>query len=49
MDAAALDGIGTNVIQNGSGNYLAPAVLDGLSAGFGTIIQNSLDDQEIRT
>jgi hypothetical protein len=49
MDSAALDAIGTNVIQNGSGNYLAPNVLDGLSSGFGTIIQNSLDGQEIRT
>ena len=49
MDAAALAGIGTNVIQNGAGNFLAPTVLDGLSSGFGTIIQNSFDGQEIRT
>jgi predicted nucleic acid-binding Zn-ribbon protein len=45
----ALQGFGTTVLQNGSGNFVAPNVLDGLSSGFGTIIQNSLDNQEIRT
>jgi hypothetical protein len=49
MGAATLDGIGLNVVQNGTGNFVAPGVLDGLSAGFGTIIQNSLDNQEIST
>jgi hypothetical protein len=49
IDAAGLEGLGTTVIQSGSGNFVAPDVLYGLSSGFGTIIQNSLDDQEIRT
>jgi hypothetical protein len=49
IGATALDGLGMNVIQNGTGNFVSPDVLDGLSAGFGTIIQNSLDNQEIRT
>jgi len=49
IGTAALDGIGTNVIQNGAGNFVASGVLDGLSSGFGSIIQNSLDNQEIRT
>lgn len=49
LDSAALAGIGTSVIQNGAGNFVSPNVLDGLSSGFGTIIQNSLDNQEIHT
>ncbi len=49
LDSAALAGIGTTVIQNGAGNFVAPNVLDGLSSSFGTIIQNSLDNQEIHT
>jgi hypothetical protein len=49
LDSAALAGIGTNVIQNGAGNFVGSSVLDGLSSGFGTIIQNSLDNQEIHT
>jgi hypothetical protein len=49
IGAQAFEGLGTTVIQSGSGNLVAPNVLDGLSSGFGTIIQNSLDNQEIRT
>jgi hypothetical protein len=49
IGTTALEGFGTNVIQNGAGNFLAPGVLDGLSSGFGTIIQNSLDNQQIHT
>jgi hypothetical protein len=49
IGAPALEAFGTTVIQNGSGNFVAPNVLDGLSSGFGTIIQNSLDNQQIRT
>jgi hypothetical protein len=49
LDSAALAGIGTHVIQNGAGNFVSPNVLDGMSSSFGTIIQNSLDNQEIHT
>ena len=37
------------VIQNGSGNFVGPAVLDSLANSFGSIIQNTLDDQVIST
>jgi hypothetical protein len=49
IGSAVLDGMGMNVIQNGTGNFVAPNVLEGLSSGFGTIIQNSLDNQQIHT
>jgi hypothetical protein len=49
LDPAALDAMRPLVIQNGSGNTLAPGLLDDWSAGFGTIIQNSRDNQEIST
>lgn len=40
---------GATLIQNGSGNLVSPAVLDSLSNGYATIIQNSLDNQHIET
>jgi hypothetical protein len=49
IGTGGLDGLGMNVIQNGAGNFVSPGVLDGLSSGFGTIIQNSLDNQNIQT
>lgn len=39
----------TLLIQNGSGNSVSPAALEALSNGMATIIQNTLDDQNIAT
>jgi predicted nucleic acid-binding Zn-ribbon protein len=49
LDPAALDAMRPLVIQNGTGNAIAPGLLDDWSAGFGTIIQNSRDNQAIST
>jgi hypothetical protein len=49
LDPAALDAMRPLVIQNGTGNSIAPGLLDDWSAGFGTIIQNSRDNQAIST
>jgi hypothetical protein len=46
---AGLAGFGNLVIQNGTGNSVAPDVLDGAATGFGTIVQNTLDNQQIST
>ena len=37
------------LLQNGSGNFVSSGVLDSLSDSFGTVIQNTLDDQLIST
>jgi len=37
----------TGLIQSGSGNFIDPAVIAGLNGG--TVIQNSLNDQQIQT
>lgn len=37
------------IIQNGAGNVLGAGFLDGLTSSFGTVIQNTLDGQDIRT
>ena len=36
-----------NVVQSGNGNFVSPEVLDSISGSFSTIIQNSLDNQQI--
>jgi len=40
---------GIVLLQNGSGNFVSSGVLDSLSDGFGSVIQNTLDDQHIST
>jgi hypothetical protein len=42
-------GMGGIVLQNGTANSIAPGALESLSSGFGTYLQNSLDDQLIST
>lgn len=37
------------LLQNGPGNFVSESVLDSLSNSFGSIIQNTLDDQVIST
>ena len=37
------------VIQNGTGNFVSPDVLDSFADSFGSVIQNTLDDQVIST
>ena len=37
------------LLQNGSGNFVSSGVLDSISDGFGSVIQNTLDDQHIST
>ena len=49
LDPAALDAMRPLVIQNGTNNTLSPDFLSDGSLGFGTIIQNTRDNQEIRT
>jgi hypothetical protein len=49
LDPAALDAMRPLVIQNGAGNSIAPGMLDDWSSGFGMVIQNSRDNQEIST
>ncbi len=44
---AALGDVSTVLIQNGAGNSVNPAALEALSGGFATIIQNTLDGQQI--
>jgi hypothetical protein len=42
-------GLGGIVLQNGTANTIAAGALDSVSAGFGTLLQNTLDDQFINT
>ncbi|MDX1562357.1 MAG: hypothetical protein R3305_05495 [Gammaproteobacteria bacterium] len=49
LDVSALDSIGGIVIQNGAGNSIGSHALDAVSSGYGSIIQNTLDGQTIRT
>ncbi|MDJ0927623.1 MAG: hypothetical protein QNJ73_08235 [Gammaproteobacteria bacterium] len=49
VNMAELGNIGTVLIQNGAGNSVSPATLDSLSNGLATIIQNTLDNQNIAT
>ncbi len=37
------------IVQNGPGNSISPAVQDALAPGFGTIVQNTLDNQIINS
>jgi hypothetical protein len=47
VDASALQNINQLVIQNGPGNVIGPSFLEGWSGGMSTIVQNSLDNQDI--
>ena len=49
VSMAELGNIGTVLIQNGAGNTVSAATLDSLSNGLATIIQNTLDNQNIAT
>ena len=42
------DTASANLVQSGNGNFVAPEVLDAVSGSFTTIIQNSLDNQQIQ-
>lgn len=46
VDASNMNSV---LLQNGSGNFVSSGVLDSLSDSFGTVIQNTLDDQLIST
>ena len=49
VNAAELANVNSVLIQNGAGNVASPAILDALSGNYSTIIQNTLDGQEIAT
>jgi hypothetical protein len=52
LDALSMNDLGaanTMLIQSGAGNSVAPAVMNSLSNGIATIIQNTLDNQNIAT
>lgn len=46
---ADLSGMSPVLLQNGSGNVVSQGVLDSMALGFGSVIQNTLDDQTIST
>lgn len=47
--SADMSNMNSVVLQQGSGNFVGPDVLNSMSSNFGSIIQNSLDDQTIGT
>jgi hypothetical protein len=49
LDPGVLQNVGQFVIQNGGGNSLSADFVNSWQDGFGTVIQNSLDNQEIST
>ena len=49
VDGVDMSNMNSVVLQNGSGNFVGPDVLDSLASSFGSIIQNTLDDQVIST
>lgn len=49
LSAGDLANVNSVLIQNGAGNVASPAILDALSGNYATVIQNSLDNQEIAT
>ena len=49
FDNVDMTNMGAVLIQNGPGNFVSPDVLDSMANSFGSIIQNSLDDQVIST
>lgn len=49
MDDADLSSMNSVLLQNGSGNFVEAGVLESLSDSFGSVIQNTLDDQVIST
>lgn len=49
VSPADMEGATATLIQNGPGNFVSPNVLAAMSENFTTIVQNSLDDQEIST
>ena len=46
---AEMENVTSTLVQNGPGNYVSPNVLAQMSGNFSTILQNSLDGQEIAT
>ena len=44
-----LEGVTATLIQNGPGNFVSPEALAEMSGNFSTVVQNSLDGQEIST
>ena len=49
VSPADMDDASVNLVQNGDGNYVSPDALDSIAGGnFSTIIQNSLDNQDIQ-
>ena len=49
IDGVDMSNMNSVVLQNGTGNFVGPDVLDSLATSFGSIIQNTLDDQVIST
>jgi hypothetical protein len=49
LDAASLGNVNRLLIQNGPGNVFLPSAFGSTLGGLGTVVQNSLDDQNIRT
>jgi hypothetical protein len=49
ISPAEMENVNATLIQNGPGNYVSPDVLEAMSGNFSTLVQNSLDDQEIST
>jgi len=49
VTSAELEGVTSTLVQNGPGNYVSPGVLGEIAGNFTTILQNSLDGQEIAT
>ena len=49
MDNVDLSNMNPVIVQNGTGNFVSPDVLDSMATSFGSIIQNTLDNQEITT
>ena len=49
MSTVDLSNMNATLIQKGDGNHAASSVVDSLTGSFGSVIQNTLDDQTIAT
>lgn len=49
LSPSDLSSINSVLIQNGAGNEASPAIVEALSGNYATVIQNSLDNQDIAT
>ena len=49
IDNVDLSNMNPVIVQNGTGNFVSADVLDSMATSFGSIIQNTLDNQEITT